>query len=89
MLGAMALPIAGFWAALNNEWRWTIVAAILTAASISYIVWGYREDVQRHARVVLTKRSDAPGFFERNRDQMILSLVMMIVGGLLTKLLGF
>lgn len=64
------------------------LAAVFTVAMVLYAVWAWRERSDRHVRVLLKRHSEVPGFIERNRDQIAMNVGFMVLGGLLTKLLG-
>lgn len=75
-------------AALSSEFKLAVIAGLVFVSLSMYSLWGYREEDKRHVRIVLKTRSDAPNFAVRNRDQIAMNLGFMVIGGLLTKLLG-
>jgi hypothetical protein len=67
------------------------VAALLAIATIVFglaSVWSWRELNDRRVRLILKSRADAPSFLKRNGDQIVLMVASLVVGGVLTKLLG-
>lgn len=61
---------------------------LLAVAWVIYTWWASREALRHHARIVLKPRAEAPGFFRRNGDKIILMLLGLVLGALLTKVLG-
>ncbi len=48
-------------------------------------LWGYREEMRRHARIYLKSQAELPGFWRRNRDQIMVAIGSLILGALLAK----
>jgi hypothetical protein len=69
----------------------SVTGAALTAVAVllaGFSWWAFREALNRHGRIVLKSQAEAPGFFRRNGDNIILAVASMILGGVFAKVFG-
>jgi hypothetical protein len=78
-------------AAVEGLWLATVVFGCLFLIGTAWTVWSWNEGQFHHARIVLKRKEDAPGYFRRNSDSLVTSLVTgvigIVVGAILTKIL--
>lgn len=63
---------------------WSQIILPMQIAAFAWFLWIMFLGLRRATVVHLVRRSEGKGFFERNKDQLLMMIIGIIVGGLLT-----
>ncbi len=65
-----------------------IAGVLLIFLFIVWSVWEYRFKTQRYNTIIFSLRKNTPGFWHRNKDQIIMLLIGSVIGALVTLLVS-
>ncbi|MBE9501872.1 MAG: hypothetical protein IMY87_05550 [Chloroflexi bacterium] len=73
-------------AIMDESALWSGVGLGLLAFYILWAVWAYRFTLNKHSTIMLRERRTEVGFWQRNRDQIVVAIIAALITFLLTLL---
>ncbi len=70
-----------------NIWTITIVDVILLLAGWWWTRWVFQSRTRKYSIIIPKYRIDAPNFWQRNSDKIVLAIICTVLGSLLTLLI--
>ncbi len=69
---------------VRGNWLFITVGIALIAMGIIWFWYGFQDKFKRFSVIIPRYKSQAPSFFKRNSDAILLSIISAIAGGLIT-----
>ncbi len=99
LTGKVRLPLLPLWASMlsgmplviaapSKHMPTIVLAGIVTFILFVWTMYGGYLTVRRHNTLVFKPKKDCPGFWERNKDKIILLVIGAVLGSLLTLLIN-